>query len=155
MPKQTLLLLLILILAVGLNAQETTKEDVGLRVLLVAHDPEAPSIPFASSATSRTYALYRERTAAFEALLRYHFKHVKVVYGADYTSAISDNFDVTVFDARPKALSPSSRNENPTTGEIDFKPARYLPESFNRASLTISDNSPRIGEPLGLKLDWL
>ena len=126
-----------------------------LRVLFVGQDPKAPVAPFADLAKPRTYALLRERTAAFEALLRYHFKDVRVVHGADYTAEMSADVDVTVFDALPKALIATRREKNPTTGAVDYRPAAYLPASFDRPALMISHVSPRIGEPLGLKLDWM
>lgn len=136
-------------------AQGTTIEKSALRVLFVGHDPAAPQLPFKDLATKRTVELYKERTAAFEALLRSRFEHVTIVYGADYRVALSDRVDVTIFDARPKALSPAERGVDPKTGQPTYTPARYLPQDFAHAALTIAENSPRIGEPLGLKLDWL
>lgn len=105
-----------------------------LRVLLVAHDPESPQVSFPDMATERTQELYRERKGAFESLLRAHFENVRVVHGAEYSADLSDAADVTVFDVRP---------------------ARPLARSFSRPALMIGEASPRIGEPLGLKLDWL
>lgn len=110
---------------------------------------------FADLGTPRTVELYRERTAAFESFLRERFENVTVVYGSDYTVELSDQVDVTIFDNRPKELKPAKREQNPETGELDYQPAEYLPLSFNRPALMIAENSPRIGEPLGLKLDWL
>lgn len=126
-----------------------------LRVLLVGHDPARPETGMVDTDRARSLPLLRERTAAWEALLRYHFAHVTLVYGADYTVAMSADHDVTVFDTRPKALTEAVRGKDPQTGESTYQAATYLPESFDRAAITISDNSPRIGEPLGLKLDWL
>lgn len=120
--------------------------DAQLRVLLVANDPAAPTITFRQMAKPRTFALYRERTAAWEALLRYHFEHVTVVHGADYEVAMSDAADVTIFDTRPKVIAPPSG-----PGQ---RPA-FLPASFDRPAILIAENAPLIGEPIGLKLDWL
>ena len=36
-----------------------------------------------------------------------------------------------------------------------YEPAEFLPFDFSHAAITIADKSPRLGEPLGLKLDWL
>ena len=137
-----------LLAAVALEQAEPAQADQGLRVLLVGHDPEAPQVMFRQLAKPRTFRLYRERTAAWESLLRYHFEHVKVVYGKDYEVAMSDDFDVTIFDARPKELTSAQR-------QPQYRPASYLPESFDRPAILIAENSPRIGEPIGLKLDWL
>ncbi|HEX5051915.1 MAG TPA: hypothetical protein VFZ65_09100 [Planctomycetota bacterium] len=135
------------------DASPATKS--GLRVLLVGQDPAAPKLPFADMAKERTLRLYRERTAAWEALLRYHFENVRVVHGEDYAIEMSNDADVTIFDCRPKALTPRVDEKDPRTGERIYKAATYLPESFDRPALMIAENSPLIGEPIGLKLDWL
>ena len=129
--------------------------DDTLRVLLVGNDPAAPAPGMMDRDDPRTMPLMRERTAAWEALLRYHFEHVTVVYGADYDVEMSAAHDVTIFDTRPKALTPTVNRVDEKTGERIYRAATYLPESYDHATITISDNSPRIGEPLGLKLDWL
>lgn len=138
----------------ALAASSLAQEGAGfvqgdLRVLFVGHDPAAPDVMFASMAKPRTWALHRERTAAFEALLRYHFEDVQVVHAADYEVAMSAAADVTIFDTPPKALVEAVRD-----GE-DYRPAEYLPRDFAHAAITIAGTSDRVGEPLGLKLDWL
>jgi len=124
-------------------------------VLYVGHDPSAPQVMFPQLATERTHELYRERTPAFEAFLREYFEDVRVVYGEEYTADMSDEADVTLFDARPKELTPTVRKVDAASGAMHYEPATYLPRDFSRPALMISENSPRIGEPLGLKLDWL
>ena len=137
------------------SAQQVAPAKSELRVLLVGHDPEAPDMMFADLGTPRTVELYKERTAAFKTFLNERFVHVTIVYGADYRVEMSDRVDVTIFDARPKALQPAKREVDPDTGEMDYQAAEYLPLSFDRPAMMIAYNSPQIGEPLGLKLDWL
>lgn len=146
-----------LALAVGLPGQKapTHRTDKTLRVLFVGHDPAAPKIASYDADNPRTQALHRERTAAWESLLRYHFANVKVVHGDDYAVAMSDDVDVTIFDTQPKAITEAVRGKDPVTGKNTYKAATYLPESFDRPALMISQVSSRIGEPLGSKLDWL
>ena len=134
--------------AAAARSQAAADQTAALRVLLVGHDPAAPKVSFKQLAKERTYRLYRERTAAFEALLRYHFEHVEVVHGEDYVPAMSDRADVTIFDCRPKALRPMQR-------EPEYRAAEYLPADFDAPAIMISENSPWIGEPLGTKFDWL
>lgn len=128
-----------------------------LKILFVGHDPEAPQRPFSGAfdENRRMKQLYAERTPAFEKFLRGRFKRVRVVLSADYAVAMSNDADVTIFDARPKVLTPGVNEVDPATGQRVYKPASYLPMDFDRPALTIAENSPRIGEPLGLKLDWL
>ncbi len=139
----------------GAQAQESRQDKSPLRVLLVGHNPESPNIMFADLGTSRTVELYKERTAAFTEFLNQRFSEVTVVFGANYSVEMSDQVDVTIFDTRPKKLKEAKREVNPDTGEMDYEPAEYLPISFARPALMIAENSPQIGEPLGLKLDWL
>jgi len=135
---------------------EPAKQD-DLRVLLVGHDPDDPKVMFRQLATERTFQLHRERTAAFEALLRYHFERVTVVYADDYLPKMSDDVDVTVFDVVPRALTAEVR-EFDEAGKFDsdsYRAPTYLPKSFDRPALMTAGVTPRVGEPLGLKLDWL
>jgi len=120
----------------------TAPERSALHVLLVGHDPARPKVPFPQLAKPRTHELYRERTAAWHSLLREHFEDVTLVHAADYEVAMSERVDVTVFDAQPPR------------GPGGIKPP-FLPRDFDRPALLIAENSPGIGEPLGLKLDWL
>lgn len=147
-------LLLTTALALAAPSQDAHFED-DLRVLLVGQDPAAPQVGFADAENPRTLPLLRERTAAWEALLRYHFANVTVVYGADYDATMSDAVDVTIFDALPRPLAAAVREQDPETGEMSYEPPVYLPEDFSRPALGIASMTPRIGEPLGTKLDWL
>ena len=135
-------------------APEVSSKKV-LSVLLVSHDPAKPQVPFQDLAKERTFELYRERAAAWEALLRKHFSDVQVVYGPQYSVEMSEKVDVTIFDARPTALRESARGVDAVTGDPTYTPPLYIPESFDHAAVMISENSPLIGEPIGLKLDWM
>jgi len=149
---------MLLALAAWLPAQQPRtvhRTDPSLRVLFVGHDPVAPKIASYDKGDPRKQALFRERTAAWESLLRYHFQNVTVVHGTDYKVEMSDAVDVTVFDAVPTALTEAVRGKDPKTGKPTYKAATYLPKSFDRPALMISNVSSRIGEPLGSKLDWL
>ncbi|MEM7165009.1 MAG: hypothetical protein AAF581_06060 [Planctomycetota bacterium] len=155
------LLLLLAVLALSTSAtfaQEPTAAPLAkskLRILLVGHDPAAPTIRFADADDERVVTLYKERTSAFTELLRARFEQVAVVYAADYRAEQSDQMDVTVFDALPKPLQPAKRGTDPETGERFYEPAVYLPKSFDRATLMVGQIAPAMSDGLGLKLDWL
>lgn len=147
--------LLAVLLVVPIAECQGAENKSDLRVLLVSHDPANVHVPFADMASERTMVLYAERAELFEALLKEHFNHVRMVYGDNYTADMSNEVDVTLFDSRPKPLRAAERAKDPVTGETDYRPAEYLPADFDRPALMIAENSPMIGEPLGLKLDWL
>ncbi len=146
-----------LTVAASLPAQAVpaAPDNQDLRVLLVGRDPNTAVTTAPGLDGARSPRLYRERSAAFEALLRYHFANVTVVYGNAYSAEMSHEVDVTVFETRPTPLTPAIRGKDPETGESTYTAATYLPADFDRASLFIAENSARIGEPLGSKLDWL
>ena len=48
----------------------------------------------------------QERMKSFDTLLRRYFKKVKTVRNTDWTPELSKQYDVTVFDALPNAVSP-------------------------------------------------
>ncbi|MFK7820499.1 MAG: hypothetical protein AB8G99_17395 [Planctomycetaceae bacterium] len=143
-----LLIFAILCGATAFAAESPEKSD--LRVLFVGHDPEKPRMAFADISSKRTVELYKERTEAFDKFLNARFRNVQIVYGSDYKSEMSNAVDVTIFDCRPTALTEAKR-----TDDGGYEAPTYLPSNFDRAALMISENSPLIGEPLGLKLDWL
>jgi hypothetical protein len=152
---RTALYLFAVLMVAPLGVCQETSSKSDLRVLLVSHDPANIRVPFADMEDERTVALYAERAELFETLLREHFTHVKMVYGGAYTASMSDEVDVTLFDSRPKELIKSKRVKDPVSGEMDYRLAEYLPRNFDRPALMIAESSPTIGEPLGLKLDWL
>ena len=150
----TLSVLALALCCTGLAAQVAPAKSE-LEILFVGHDPKAPQRPFGSAfdGNDRLKQLYMERTQSFTKFLRSRFEKVRVVLAAEYRVEMSNEVDVTIFDARPKPLTKQTNRVDPKTGQR--VPASYLPRSFDRPALTIAENSPRIGEPLGLKLDWL
>ncbi len=124
-------------------------------MLFVGHDPTSPHISFPDMAVERTHELYAERTPAFDAFLRAHFDEVQVVHSADYTPEMSAAVDVTIFDTPPPAIEEAGWHTDPLTGQEVYSKAVHLPQDFDRPALMIGEASPRIGEGIGLKLDWL
>lgn len=149
-------LLLPLLLASALCAAPPGGDDASaLSVLFVGHDPASPHISFPDMAVERTHELYAERTPAFDAFLRAHFDEVRVVHAADYTTEMSDAVDVTIFDTPPTAIEEAGWRTDALTGQEVYSKAVHLPQGFDRPALMIGEASPRIGEGIGLKLDWL
>lgn len=94
------------------------------------------------------------RMAAFTELLNSHFTTVKAVNGSDYTSAMSADYDVTIFDGMPKPIKDRKYVKDENGKVVDYQPAEYLPESFDRAAICIADISEALCRPLGIKNDW-
>ena len=86
--------------AVMLSAQ--AKEDVS--VLYVGGSPDINTIGGVSIDSAVIAKSVKERTADFTKFLKQRFNKVRAVDGKDYTSGMSDGYDVTVFDGRPKAI---------------------------------------------------
>ena len=95
-------------------------------------------------------AAVKARMAAFETFLKEYFNSVTVVNAADYTQAMSDNYDVTVMDGTPKPIAPEYMDQ---VHQRYLKPA-YLTEDFDRPMLTIGVASSDLGSRIGCKNDW-
>lgn len=143
--------LLALLFVTGMQAQK--KQN--LKVLFVGGTPDFNVMGVAQKPDSVKVAKSaKARTASWTAMLKKYFTNVKSVQGKDYNQSMSDNYDVTIFDGTPKALS-----EDKVIRDADgnFKkriPAAYLTKDFNRPAITIAETSQYIGRSLGLKNDW-
>ena len=96
----------------------------------------------------------QERMKSFDTLLRRYFKKVKTVRNTDWTPELSKQYDVTVFDALPNAVSPRDyvRDEHGRVVEVIY--AKYLPEDFDMPAVTVAEIGENLGRTLGLKSDW-
>ena len=125
-------------------------EKSALRVLYVGPDPDdPPEVPSYITHADRHVELVVERMPAFQAFLEEHFEQVTVVKVADYDASMSDEHDVTVFDAQPKPID---------TVEVDGYPRKVrLPPDFDSPAVTVGEVGPfvlgRFG--FGLKIDHL
>lgn len=94
------------------------------------------------------------RTADFEKFLRQRFYKVKAIQGKDYTAEMSKDYDVTVFDGKPKALRGEIIERDDQGRVIRFERPKYLPDDFDRAAVCIAEASEDLGRSLGSKNDW-
>lgn len=146
MKKITTLLTSMLLSLCVLAGTPIKKSD--LRILYVGGTSDKTRNSFT---TEEAYqASVKERMAAFEAFLKEYFNNVTVVNAADYTQAMSDNYDVTIMDGTPKPIAPQYMD---MTRQMYLKPA-YLTEDFNHPMLTIGQASSDIGARIGCKNDW-
>lgn len=95
-----------------------------------------------------------ERKAAFEEMLKRYFTSVTVVDAKDYRAEMSDNYDVTVMDGRPQAISPEQRIKNDKGEVVKYIRPGYLPITFDRPMLLIGEMGDLVGRTIGLKTDW-
>ena len=146
MKRITTLLTSMLLSLFVLAGTPIKKSD--LRILYVGGATDKARNAFA---TEEAYqASVKERMAAFETFLKEYFNNVTVVNAADYTQAMSDNYDVTVMDGTPKPIAPEYMD---MARQMFLKPA-YLTEDFNHPMLTIGQASSDIGARIGSKNDW-
>ncbi len=96
----------------------------------------------------------KERMASFEKFLKSKFRTVKVVEGKEYTAALSDQYDVTIFDGLPTPIRPKIHEMDKDGRTIRYERAAYLPDDFDRPALCIASASREIGSSIGSKCDW-
>jgi len=131
----------------------SVQAKVKMSVLYVGGSPDintygavADSVALAKSA--------KARTADFTRFLKKHFTKVTAVDGKDYTSEMSDKYDVTVFDGKPKPLRPEIREYDAQGRITKYERPAYLPDDFDRAAVCIAEASENLGRSIGTKNDW-
>lgn len=95
-----------------------------------------------------------ERTAAFEKFLKKNFKTVKVINAKDYHYSMSDYYDVTIIDGRPKPIAPGINERGPGGRLVRFARPQYFPLDFSRPVITIASFGEEMGRRIGTKNDW-
>jgi len=144
-----------LIFSIALFAFSVFAQKSDLRVLYVGFDPVSLEQPKKGRfETSKQHDVKLLRWDDFKLFLSKEFKAFKQIDRLSYNAKMSDNYDVTIFDALPKPLKARVFEMNPDGSVKKYSPAVYLPEDFSAAALTISTVSSGLGEPIGTKLDW-
>lgn len=99
-------------------------------------------------------ASIQERMSDFDKMLHKYFTTVKVVRDTAYIASMSDDYDVTIFDGKPKPIKPRLISYK-DDGQYDkMFEAEYLPIDFSRPCIMIADASQTLGRGLGSKNDW-
>lgn len=94
------------------------------------------------------------RMAAFGDLLRTYFDSVTVMRAADWRPEMSGGYDVTIFDGVPPKLEDKVVEYDAEGNITKYLQARYLPDDFSAASITIGSIGEIIGRRYGSKNDW-
>ncbi|MCP2025830.1 hypothetical protein L1276_000970 [Flavobacterium sp. HSC-32F16] len=149
-----LLLVLLFSIHAVLYAQQPKKEN--LSVLFVGFDPAVPVSEEIINSPAGTGGMSPERFRedmktrynAFESYLKEYFTTVKAVDVKSYKMEMSKNYDVTIFD---QSIDPWEKAQY----SPKYKPAKYLTEDFDFATVFIGHTAPLLGGSIGLKLDWL
>ena len=143
MKKITLTLAVATLLTGSLSAKEN------LKVLYVGGNTDLYEAPAAQKDS-----LVQARTEAFKKLLEAHFTDVKALQGSEYTPDMSKQYDVTIFDGRPQALTPRVIERDENGNFTKYELATYLPKDYDCATVTIGSMGETIGQGLGIKNDW-
>lgn len=144
-------MMLILMAACSTGSHKICDGKVDLKVLYVGGNPDLNS--YGDMPADTIKASVKSRMESFETFLNEKFTEVKVVLGDDYSPEMSNDYDVTVFDGRPKPIE-RRHLEYDEEGNQLYKPDRYMPYGFDRASVTIGSTSESIALPIGCKNDW-
>ena len=136
----------------------TSNDPRGIRVLYLGGQSEWSNGEFGMPKKFATEAEFQQsveaRMAAFGDLLRTYFDSVTVMRAADYRPEMSDAYDVTIFDGMPPVLEERAIIRDANGRVTDVKAARYLPDDFSAACITIGRVGDAIGRRVGTKNDW-
>lgn len=136
----------------------TSSDPRAIRVLYLGGQSEWANGEYDGPKKFATEAEFQQsveaRMAAFGDLLRTYFDSVAVMRAADWRPEMSAAYDVTIFDGVPPVLE-ESRMEYDENGNVaGYVPARYLPDDFSSAAITIASMGDRLGRRIGIKNDW-
>jgi hypothetical protein len=116
-------------------ATRSTAEKINLRILYVGYDASRPmpdKVAYFSTWEPAMTMAYKTRMDDFKRFLNSRFTTVKLVDVRNYNTSLSQDADVTIFDASPV----------------------NLPADFDRPAILLHAMAPNIGIPLHLKFDW-
>lgn len=94
------------------------------------------------------------RMSSFEKMLSRYFTKVTVVKAADYKQPMSNDYDVTVMDGKPAAVTEKEAVKDDTGRIVNYIPAAYFTEDFDKPVLLIGELGEPLGRSIGLKIDW-
>lgn len=143
-----LTLLVVAVMALVTACNSSNKEK--LNVLYVGGSANLETIGGYEWDADTLAASVAERMANFSEFLNDHFTDVTVIDAKEYTADMSKQYDVTIFDGRPK---PIREMVNDRENGI-YIPAAYLPDDFSSAALMIANASHDLGRTVGTKNDW-
>lgn len=137
--------------AIMVAASAFAKEK--LNVLYVGGAPDINTVGIPADSLMAAHTV-KTRMADFTKFLKQHFTKVTAIEGKDYTPEMSDNYDVTVFDGKPKEITPAIREFDDKGRITRFENASYLPSDFDNACVMIAEMSEDLGRSIGTKNDW-
>lgn len=123
-------------------------------VLYVGGSSEIETIGTVDFDSALVAKMAKSRMASFSKFLKSHFRTVKVIDAKEYTAAMSDDYDVTVFDGTPVPVRPRVIEYDDQGRVVKFEQAAYLPDDFDRPALCIASASEDLGRSVGSKCDW-
>lgn len=148
------ILLSMLLVLMGCVVMSAAIKKTALRVLYVGGSPEFDTIGSRESDSDKISESAKERTAAFDKLLREYFTVVKSIDAKDYKPEMSKNYDVTIIDGRPQPYKVNKYKMMTKWGERDMEDRIYFPDDFDRPVLTIAEAGENVGRGNGIKTDW-
>ncbi len=132
--ESALSLIFCLIFSFSADAAENSK----LRVLYVGPDPASqPNVPtyLTGKDRERFAELRTERPEAFRSLLSKHFDNFKIIVAEDYRVELSEQFDVTIFDAQPSVIETKKQPDG-------WEKRIRLPDNFSHPAMMIGEVGP-------------
>lgn len=121
--------------AMAAAGTDSSAHKMHLKVLYVGYDPQRPmpnNVTLYSTGKGVVADVYQHRMADFKSFLEQRFDAVQVADVRDYTTALSQQVDVTILDAGPVNITPD----------------------FDRPTMLLHQLAPNVGMPLHLKFDW-
>ncbi len=148
--KKLAVVLFVICFTLSVGAQDQPIQKSDLKVLFVGQNPDAPLGYYSGGVAATWDDIKKERAKVFHEFLQQYFNTVTLVYGEDYKETLSDQHDVTIFDALIPQLD----------GEItkvwsEHNAPDYLSEDYDAATILIANVSAPILRNKKSKINWL
>ncbi len=126
-----------------------------LSILYVGWNPDHPvQVMKVGHYGENVFEKQKLRWGDFIHFLGEHFKKVTAVHHMDYKAIMSDEYDVTIFDALPKKLNDEILETDSSGKIIRYESAEYLKKGYSAATLAIAAISVDLEASLKTKFDW-
>lgn len=141
--------ILTILAAAAIASSAVAAKKMPLKVLYVGGMTDSYEAP-----AEQKDSLVNDRAEAFRSLLQKYFTTVDVLIGNDYSADMSKNYDVTVMDGIPKAITQRVVERDAQGNVTRYEPATYLPADYDCATVTIGQIGDYVGRGIGVKNDW-
>jgi hypothetical protein len=149
--KKIVIFIVMFALCFNIKAQEQPIKKSNLKVLYIGQNPEKHDGYSFGGNVELWEEIKQDRAKIFHEFFQKYFEKVTLVYGEDYKESMSDDYDVTVFDALPPRLDGTEGKYL----QLFPKGPDFITDDYDAATVFIAGPGGAITWNRKGKIDWL